>query len=77
MLRRLSAAQFAVWELHMYLNTHSNDKKALEMYKKHLEHFNELKREFEDNFGPLTIGDGSAAEWLQDPWPWEAEGDDC
>ncbi len=77
MLRRLSAAQFAVWELHMYLNTHPNDKKALEMYKKHLEHFKELKSEFEECFGPITIRSGTGAEWLQDPWPWEVEGDDC
>ena len=35
MLRRLSAAQFAMWETRVYLDTHSCDKTAKEMYKEY------------------------------------------
>lgn len=34
MLRRLSAAQFTQWELHLYLDTHPSDLQALALFKK-------------------------------------------
>lgn len=33
LLLRLSSAQFARWELHMYLDTHPNDMQAIAMEK--------------------------------------------
>lgn len=77
LLRQLSAAQFAAWELHVYLDTHTDDQKAAAMYEKHVARFERLKAEFEKAYGPLNTGTGTAAEWLADPWPWEAQGGDC
>ena len=77
LLRQLSSAQFAAWELHIYLDTHSDDARALEMYEKYTERFEKLRCEFEKKFGPLSVGNGTANEWLADPWPWEREGADC
>lgn len=77
LLRQLSAAQFAAWELHMYLDTHSDDCRAQELYEKHVARFEKLKCEFENEFGPLSTGVGDAAQWLADPWPWDPQGDDC
>ena len=34
MLRRLSAAQFTQWELHLYLDTHPSDLQALALFRK-------------------------------------------
>ena len=71
LLRELSGVQFAAWELHLYLDTHKCDKKAAEMYKKYSQRAAELKAQYEEMCGPLTIGEDSAAGWLKDPWPWE------
>ena len=71
---KLSVAQFAAWELHIYLDTHPNDTEALAAYKKHTAKAKELKQEFETRFGPLTAGHvfGSATwEWIDNPWPWD------
>ena len=77
LLMRLSATQFAAWELHLYLDTHPCDTKALEMHKKYSERAKELTEEYEECFGPLTHMGGSGLEWIKDPWPWEYKECDC
>ena len=78
MLRRLSAAQFAMWETRVYLDTHSCDKVAKEMYKEYEKKYFELKKQFEQEFGPLTVNAENSDEWLKNPGPWDfdAEEDD-
>jgi spore coat protein JB len=71
LLREVSAVSFAAWELHLYLDTHPCDEKALEMHKKYSERAMELKKEYEEYFGPLTHEFGSGCIWVKDPWPWE------
>lgn len=71
MLLRLSAAQFAMWEMRVYLDTHLDNKEAQKLYHKYLRQFEKLKAEYEEKFGPLTLGEGNSDEWLADPWPWD------
>ena len=42
LMRELSSVKFAAWELHLYLDTHPCDEKALEMHKKYTERAKEL-----------------------------------
>ena len=74
LLRKLSGAQFVAWEMHIYLDTHPTDKKALESYKKYKQLANSLKKEFEEKYGLITASDiygNNRWEWINDPWPWE------
>ena len=71
LLREISAVSFAAWELHLYLDTHPCDEKAIEMHKKYSERAIELKNEYEECYGPLTHKSGSGCVWIKDPWPWE------
>ena len=71
LLREISAVNFAAWELHLYLDTHPCDEKAIEMHRKYSERAKELKKEYEECFGPLTHKSGSGYVWIKDPWPWE------
>lgn len=72
LLRRLSAAQFAAWELHMFLDTHPNDAQANSKFEQYKLKASDLKKEYESKFGPITIDKSMGnAEWLSDPWPWE------
>lgn len=76
MMRRLSAEQFAAWELHIFLDTHPHDRQAFEMYQKHMKKAKELKMQFEQKFGPISEPndfDGGHWNWNNAPWPWESE----
>lgn len=74
MLRRLSSVQFAVHELHVYLDTHPNDRSAAAALKKYEKQSAELRKEYEEMFGPLTVSyEGSRWAWIADPWPWNNE----
>ncbi len=75
LLRTLSSVQFALWELHLYLNTHPNDMTALGMHEKYTCRLNELTAEYEECFGPLSPKTGEGIEWLKNPWPWDNGGD--
>lgn len=77
LLNRISSAQFAAWELHMYLDTHPNDTAALKSYQKYAHETKELIAVFENKFGPLVstdiFGDNNW-DWINNPWPWEYQG---
>lgn len=72
-LKSLSAAQFMVWELHLYLDTHPNDTNAMLRLKKYAVQYQALLADFEAKFGPLTPHSGSGVVWLKNPWPWDIE----
>ena len=73
LLLRVSQAQFAMWEVRMYMDTHLDNAEARKLYEKYFEQFKMLKKEFEDKYGPLTLGGDNSDEWLKDPWPWDAQ----
>ena len=76
LLRSISAAQFALWELHLYLNTHPADMEALALHAQYEVKLAKLRAEFEEKYGPLTPATGEGVEWLKNPWPWDVEGDE-
>ena len=69
----LQVLGFALHELALYLDTHRNDKDALEIYTKYQCMYKEAKEAYEKKYGPLTHMSGctNAYRWLDDPWPWE------
>ena len=76
LLRQLSAAQFAAWEMHIYLDTHPQDKEALKAMQKYRREAERLHHEFQEKFGPLTVSDtidDMSFTWINNPWPWEKE----
>lgn len=77
LMREMSSAQFAAWDLHLYLDTHKCDEKALEMKEKYTECAKKLMEEYEKCFGPLVHTTESGKAWLADPWPWEFMECDC
>lgn len=75
--RSFSAAQFAMWDLHLYLDTHPADLAAVGLYNKYYKKYLSLKDEYEAVFGKLSPKSAQGVEWLSDPWPWEKCGCDC
>lgn len=76
LLKRLSAAHFAVVETNLYLDTHPEDKNAIAALKRYSSVCDELRRKYEEKYGPLNAADifgNNFFEWVNDPWPWEKE----
>lgn len=76
LLKELSAKQFALVEMVLYLDTHPNDKAAIAKKAELKTEVKKLTREFEEKYGPLTFGVDTGEhefEWVNDPWPWEKE----
>lgn len=77
MLKKLSAYQFAAWDMHLYLDTHPWDLSMLETHNRTAAKARQLKAEYEEAFCPLTAKKAQGVEWLKGPWPWEIEECDC
>lgn len=71
LLRRVSALQFAMYELRLFLDTHPNSAEAQEMLNAYKKKYEAVKAEYEKQFGPLTLNGYNSDEWLKDPWPWD------
>lgn len=71
LLKRLSSANFGMVETRLFLDTHPDDKDALELYNKYCEKHKALVEEYEKEFGPLSLNGKNSDEWLENPWPWD------
>lgn len=73
-LTELQALGFAIQELALYLDTHREDREALQLYREYQQMYDKCREEYRRTRGPLNHGKASEAEtydWLDDPWPWE------
>ena len=70
----LQALGFALHELALYLDTHRDDKEALDLYRQYQKIYHNCMMEYSQNHGPMSHGmpnDQEGYAWLDDPWPWE------
>ena len=72
-LTELQSIGFAIQELALYLDTHREDREALEVYKQLQKLYQAGREIYEKRYGPLThmSPTGDCYGWLSDPWPWE------
>ena len=75
LLTQIQAVCLIAVDLHLFIDTHPNDKKASEDYEKVSKQFQTLKNQYEQQFGPLvSFGHQSSLEhynWTNEPWPWQ------
>jgi spore coat protein JB len=73
MLRQIQAVDFAIYELGLFLDTHPEDKTALEYKNKLAQRSHQLKANYEQKYGVLRIDSFSRCpyQYINDPWPWE------
>jgi len=75
--KKLYALDFAATDLHLYLNTHPNDRAALAEYNKVIALAKVVRAEYEEYLGPLySFRSPSSADewsWLSEYSPWERE----
>ena len=70
----LQALAFAIQELALYLDTHREDREALELYRDYQDMYHKGMQEYMKRYGPMNHSmpmQGEGYRWLDDPWPWE------
>ena len=75
-LTELMALDFAIQELGLYLTTHKDDSEALDLYWSYVRMGQQGREKYVAQYGPLTETDltPGSFKWLNDPWPWDMEG---
>lgn len=73
-LSELQVLGFALHDLALYLDTHRNDREALEVYRAYQQLYHKGMMDYQANGKPLTHtmpSQSAEYSWLNDPWPWE------
>ena len=72
-LSELQVMAFALNELALYLDTHREDREALEVYRAYQQMYHDAAARYSEDVTPLqhTMPTQGSYKWLDDPWPWE------
>ena len=65
---------FMAVDFQLYLDTHPEDILILNKFNEVVDKSKELKKEYEDNYGPLQsfrCTQMPLYKWAEDPWPYE------
>ena len=75
LMRDVMAADFTAGDLHLYLNTHPYDNRAVMIYIYSVQRAKQLRDYFERMYGPLTASASNSYPWpwINSPWPWELQ----
>ena len=71
LMRKLAAADFFALELKLYLNTHPDDTRAIEIYREAVKQAEACREAFEAEFYPLrasSAGTDCEWDWLCGQW---------
>ena len=72
LMKALMEADFMAQDLKLYLDTHPDDMRALDMYREAVRQYKACKAAFEDTFYPLTAdsaGRNGSWDWLDGTFP--------
>ncbi|MCI8608893.1 MAG: spore coat protein CotJB [Firmicutes bacterium] len=76
MLRKVQEADFVLYDVSLFLDTHPDNQAALNFFKEYQAYYTEVVSDYEAAFGPLVSYDVDTDQgwtWVQGPWPWEME----
>lgn len=76
LLLNLYETNFAIIDLNLYLDLYPNNNEMYEIYKKYVKEFDNLKKLYEEKYGPLenSCVDFDSYKWIDNPWPWDNYG---
>lgn len=74
--KKISAIDFAIHELELFLDSHRENRKAAELLAQYRKWRREAVAEYEQKYGDFVtlVGDVKAEtpwSWTNGPWPWE------
>jgi spore coat protein JB len=74
LLQRISALDFYIIDLHLYLNTHPDDNEAILLYNNCITQVIGLRDEYSRQYGMLLANNCTSKQpwqWIENPWPWQ------
>lgn len=74
LMQFITEVSFALDDVTLFLDTHPNDREALDYYKKYRIQRIQAINEYENCYGPITkfgVESDDKWTWICDPWPWE------
>lgn len=73
-MQKVRMYSFALTDATLFLDGHPQNAEALAYHNKVTQLYDQAVKEYEKNFGPLTMrraNDTMRWTWIDDPWPWE------
>ena len=73
-MSELQVLGFALHDLALYLDTHRDDKEALEVYRAYQKIYHDAMMQFNEQQTPINHSmpnNNERYDWLNAPWPWE------
>ena len=74
LLRKVQEADFVLYDVNLFLDTHPSNQAALEFFNESQRVYTEAVADYEALYGPLGAFDTDTTQgwlWVQGPWPWE------
>ncbi|MGI5971741.1 MAG: spore coat protein CotJB [Oscillospiraceae bacterium] len=74
LLQKITALDFYLIDLHLYLNTHPDDVDALMLYNDAVMKVKELREQYTQQYGMLLMNQTPSRQpwqWIDGPWPWQ------
>ncbi len=74
MLKMITELDFFIIDIHLYLNTHPDDKEAIELYNNYVMQVKKLREEYNMQYGMLLANNCTSKmpwQWIDNPWPWQ------
>lgn len=74
LLQKITAWDFYIIDLHLYLNTHPDDLEAIMHYNECVMQVKELREEYSRLYGMLLANNSISKQpwqWIENPWPWQ------
>lgn len=71
----LNQIQFAMHDIHLYLDNYPNNTSMIDEFNKNREMYNQMLQDYQKKYGPINITSDSLNmtpwQWDNNPWPWE------
>lgn len=80
LMQKIATVDFAITDIHLFLNTHPHNLEMLARLNDYRRKSEDLRMEYEEKFGPITISDTekNSWKWISAPWPWDIDKkEDC
>jgi spore coat protein JB len=77
LLRQIMAYDFSIIDLHLYLNTHPADQRAITLYNQYVQTVMMLRNQYQATYGPLLMNNFTSRcpwQWIENAFPWERGG---
>lgn len=75
LLTDIDALGFAMTDLNLFLDVNPNNQDAIKLFNQYREQKENLTKEYEKKYGPITIDSNSLNSypwsWIDMPWPWD------